>query len=200
MYEYLDGRLESRHATRVVIDVAGVGYTVSVALGSDFRAAPTGPDGTIRVWTHLVVRDDAHELYGFADVAGRQLFRLLLSVRGVGPGLALGILSHLEGDELLSAIASGDTRPLLSVKGVGKKTAEQILLDLRDKAPATGVSAEPGVIVPASGRASATLEDAVRALVSIGYSDKEARKNVEKAIREVEQDDLEALVRAALRQ
>lgn len=196
MYEYLDGRLESRHATRVVIDVGGVGYTVSVPLGSDFRAAADRPEGTVRVWTHLVVRDDAHELYGFPDAARRQLFRLLLSVRGVGPGLALGILSHLAGDALLAAIAAGDTHPLLAVKGVGKKTAEQILLDLRDRAPAHP-TAEPGVIVPAA-RGQEIVDDAVRALVSIGYSDKEARKSVERAARDVDAEDLETLVRAAL--
>lgn len=210
MYEYLDGRLESRHATRVVIDVGGVGYNVAVPLGSDFRRPPRGPRGPggagtrstdelVRVWTHHVVREDAEELYGFPDDEGRQLFRLLLSVRGVGPALALGILSRLSGDVLLAAIASDDVDTLLTVKGVGKKTAQQILLDLRDKAPATQASAEPGVLVPAPGRSSQVVEDAVAALLSIGYAEKEARKNVERAAREVDDGDLEALVRSALR-
>lgn len=199
MYEYLDGRLESRHATRVVIDVGGVGYSLSVPLGSDFRRAPRAAQDTVRVWTHLVVRDDAHLLYGFADDGARALFRLLLSVRGIGPGLALGILSHLPGDALLAAIAAGDARTLLAVKGVGKKTAQQILLDLRDRAPTQPAVVERGVLVP-TGRDARVLEDAVRALVSIGYADKEARKNVEQASREVDEDDLEALVRSALRQ
>lgn len=206
MYEYLDGRLESRHATRVVIDVGGVGYNVAVPLGSDFRRPPGGSAARgggelVRVWTHHVVRDDAQELYGFPDDEGRQLFRLLLSVRGVGPTLALGILSRLPGDVLLAAIAGDDVDTLLAVKGVGKKTAQQILLDLRDKAPVQAVqaSAEPGVLVPAAGRASQVVEDAVAALLSIGYAEKEARKNVERAAREVDDSDLEALVRSALR-
>ena len=201
MYEYLDGRLESRHGTRVVVGVNGVGYSVSVVLGSDFRPAPGGgADGDVRVWTHLVVRDDAHELYGFVDPDARELFRLLLSVRGVGPSLALGILSHLEGDSLLRAVAAEDARALQAVKGVGKKTAEQILLDLRGKAPAVaGAHAgDPDVLVPVGARGPQTHEDAVRALISIGYSDKEARRNVERAADKLDTDDLETLVRAAL--
>ena len=199
MYEYLDGRLESRHATRVVVDVGGVGYCLAIPLGSDFRRAPRGPEGAVRVWTHLVVRDDAHLLYGFADDESRQLFRLLLTVRGIGPGLALGILSHLSGDALLAAIATGDAQALLAVRGVGKKTAQQILLDLKDRAPSQPATVRQGVVVPA-GRDGRVLEDAIHALVSIGYSDKEARKNVEQAASRVDEDDLETLVRTALRQ
>ncbi len=198
MYEYLDGRLEGRHATRVVLEVGGVGFSLAVPLGSDFRRAPRGPQDTVRAWTHLVVRDDAHLLYGFADEATRQIFRLLLSVRGVGPGLALGILSHLPGDALLAAVAANDLQPLLAVRGVGKKTAQQILLDLKDRAPAPAAAPEHGVLVPAA--PSPVAEDAVHALVSIGYAEKEARKNVERAVREVDEGDLEALVRSALRQ
>ena len=131
MYEYLEGRpAADRHPARLVLDVGGVGYDLAVPIG-----APFGTGERVRVWTHLVVREDAHLLYGFPDRAMRNLFRLLLTVRGVGPGIALGVLSGLSRDELIAAIVADDAARLTGLKGVGKKTAEQILLDLRDKAP-----------------------------------------------------------------
>jgi Holliday junction DNA helicase RuvA len=156
----------------------------------------------VRVWTHLVVRDDAHLLYGFPDPRMREVFRLLLQVRGVGPGLAQAILSTLPGDELLAAITAGDAGALTRIKGVGKKTAEQILLDLRDRAPhaEVGEGGERGVVVPAGNARSRAMADAVAALVSIGYSDKQARKSVDRAAERVEPGDLELLVRTALQE
>lgn len=194
MYDYLEGRLAERRPARLVLDVAGVGYDLAVPLGVDF--APR--EGRLRAWTHLVVREDAHLLFGFPSRELRELFRLLLEVRGVGPGVALAVLSTLPGDELLRAIAAQETAPFLRVKGVGKKTAEQILLDLRDKAPQPAGAAGPGTVVPQPPAGSRALEDAVRALTSIGYSDKEARKSVEKAAARVKDGDLETLVRVAL--
>jgi Holliday junction DNA helicase RuvA len=195
MYEYLEGTIAARSAARVVLDVAGVGYDIQVPLGSAFPSS-----GRVRVWTHLVVREDAHALCGFADRETRDLFRLLLSVRGVGPTMALGILSGLPREPLLDAVANGDAATLTRIRGVGKKTAEQILLDMREKAtllraeigkpagaPPTSLSGDDG-----------TVEDAVQALVSIGYSAKEAKKSVERAAQRVDKKDLELLVRTAL--
>jgi len=200
VYDYLEGRLSERRATRVVLDVSGVGYDLAVPLGAEFAAR----DGVTRVWTHLVVREDAHLLFGFPDRKVREVFRLLLQVRGVGPTMALGVLSTLTGEELLLAISAQDTRPLVRVKGIGKKTAEQILLDLREKAPrllgAPPGEAGTGVLVPTPPAGARALEDAVRALVSIGYSDKDARRSVDKAATKVSPEDLERLVRAALQE
>lgn len=196
MYEYIEGRPVARRPTSVVLDVHGVGYEIAVPLGADLR--PSSPDAqAVRVWTHFVVREDAQELYGFPDPETRELFRLLLRVRGVGPGLALAVLSSLPGDQLLEAIANGDAASLTRVKGVGKKTAEQILLDLRDRAPRPS-SGPRDEVVPQPPPA-ATVEDAVRALLSIGFTDKEAQKSVARAAERVGTADLEALVRAALR-
>lgn len=199
MYEYLEGRLVTHHPARVVLDVGGVGYDVAVPLGSSF---PKGADERVRVWTHLVVREDAHNLFGFQDVDQRELFRMLLSVRGVGPGLALAILSTLPPNELLAAVGAEDVRAFQRVKGVGKKTAEQILLDLRDKAP--GFLPEPagadGTLRPQAPPAHPHIRDAVQALVSIGYTDKQAEKSVERAVAKGFGDDLEALVRGALQE
>ncbi len=204
MYEYLEGRVVLRSTTRLVLDVNGVGYDVAVPLGADFRATP-GEDGqeSVRVWTHFVVREDAHQLFGFPDTRTRELFRLLLQVRGVGPSLAQAILSGLSEEELLEAIVQEDPAALMRIRGVGKKTAEQILLDLRDRAPKLHpASAGDRTLRPAS-PASARSEhmaDAVRALLSIGYSENEARRSVERALEKVSFEDLEELVRTALQE
>ena len=192
MYDFLEGRLAETTPTRVVLDVGGVGYDVAVPLGTH----PATSEGRTRLWTHLVVREDAQLLYGFADPETRAIFRLLLQVRGVGPALALGVLSSLREDELLAAILEEDVAALTRIKGVGKKTAEQILLDLRDKAP-RHLQADPAVLTPKAPAAS-SLEDAVVALLSIGYSEKEARKSVERAAEKVDPKDLELLVRTAI--
>jgi Holliday junction DNA helicase RuvA len=193
LYEYLDGEVTGRSASRVVLDVGGVGYDISVPLGTQF---PDSPGSRTRVWTHLVVREDAHVLCGFRDRETRDLFRLLLGVRGVGPVMALGILSGLPREPLLDAVANGDAATLTKIRGVGKKTAEQILLDMRDKAARLRAELTSGV-VPAP-RADDTLDDAVQALVSIGYSEKEAKKSVERAAQRVDKRNLELLVRTAL--
>jgi Holliday junction DNA helicase RuvA len=192
VYEYLDGQVAEHRPTRLVLDVGGVGYDLIVPLGAAFPSR-----GKARAWTHLVVRDDAQFLCGFADRETRDLFRLLLSVRGVGTSMAIGILSGLPREALVRAIVDGDVRSLMLVKGVGRKTAEQILLDLRDKAQAleTGGRRAAG----SAPEALVTLiEDAVRALVSIGYGEKEARVKVDRAARDVGHEDLEQLVRTAL--
>ena len=193
MYDYLEGRLERRGPARLVVDVGGVGYDVAVPVGLDF-----GGDGAQRrVWTHLVVRDDAHELFGFPDADTRTWFRALLGVRGVGPALALGVLSSLSTEKLLAALLADDPLPLLGFMGVGRKTAEQILLDLRDKAPRLAPTVERAPATHAAERSAAML-DAVGALMSIGYKEKEAWKAVDAAAKEVDKGDLEALVRTAL--
>lgn len=200
MYEFIAGTIEARSATSVVIAAAGVGYELLAPLGAPFPA----PGETAKVSVHLVVREDAQTLYGFPSRDDRDLFRILLRVRGVGPSMALGVLSGMSAAEIAGAVARDDLKAFTAIKGVGKKTAEQILLDLRDKsallasvagaAPAAPVPVEPG-----EGSAPPNLADAITALVSIGYSDKEATKKVEAAASDVGTDDLEALVRAAMR-
>jgi Holliday junction DNA helicase RuvA len=208
VYEYLEGRLASRGAARLVLDVGGVGYELSIPVGARFPigASSPGADGAhLRVWTHLVVREDAHLLYGFPDAGTRDLFRALLTVSGVGPRVALGVLSGLPREELLAAILAGDVARLTAVRGVGKKTAEQILLDLRDKALRLAAAGDGAAERPrsrgeggAAPNLGASLEDAVGALISIGFSDKDARRQVERAARQVDPRDLELLVRTAI--
>lgn len=192
MYEYLEGRPTSRTAARLVLDVHGVGYALSVPIGAGFADA-----NPLRVYVHQVVREDAHTLFGFPDQKTRDLFRTLLLVRGVGPSMALGILSALPGQDLIEAIVANDRGRLCSVKGVGKKTAEQILLDLRDKIAVFGL---PVLDLPVTGAPalSPARQDAIAALVSIGYKERDAEKVVVKAAKDVGEDDVNTLIRAAL--
>ncbi len=200
MYDYLEGTLAQRSPSRLVLDVGGVGYELAVPLSAAF---PEGP--RMRIWTHLVVREDSHTIYGFPDRGTRDLFRLLLRVRGVGPMMALGVLSGLDRASLLKAIVEEDLHALTQVRGVGKKTAAQILLDLREKASelvsAAGGSGDLDTVelVPRPKRvADQNIADAIAALVSVGFSDKEAKKHVEAAATKVDPLRLEELVRAAL--
>ncbi|HKC25992.1 MAG TPA: Holliday junction branch migration protein RuvA [Thermoanaerobaculia bacterium] len=195
MFDYIEGVVAGRAPARLVLDVGGVGYDLSVPLSSRFPAS-----GKTRAWTHLAVREDAHTLYGFDDRGTRDLFRLLLHVRGVGPTLALSVLSGLPRDPLIAAVADGDVKALTRIRGIGNKTAQQIILDLKDKAAElrarAGAAADPTRAT--HGAKDSTVEDAVAALVSIGYSEKEARQSVERAAGQVDKKDLERLVRAAL--
>ena len=197
MYEYLEGEVRARTATRLILDVAGIGYELLVPLGMSF---PTR--GQARIFTHLTVRQDAHILYGFPDRDTRDIFRVLLSVRGVGPAMALGVLSGLSREDLMRAIVSEDIAALTRIKGVGKKTAAQILLDLRDEVaklvPAEALVGIPGADAGPGAAHSSNLEDALAALVSVGYSEKDARRQVERAAGRVDPADLELLVRTAL--
>jgi Holliday junction DNA helicase RuvA len=195
VFEYIEGRIVGRTAARLCVDVGGVGYDLAVPLTATFPA-----NGKSRVWTHLVVREDSHTLYGFPDRETRELFRVLLAARGVGPVMGLAILSGMQGPELVAAIANGDAKSLTRIKGVGQKTADGIVLDLRDKVATlfAAHASTPGAPLPAAKRVDPNVEDAINALVSIGYSEKQARAGVERAAQTTDTQNLEALVRAAL--
>lgn len=197
MYDYLEGTIARRGAAGATLAVGGVGYELLVPLGT-----PLPEEGaSARLWTHLAVREDAHTLYGFADRDTRGLFRALLKVKGVGPAMALAVLSGLTRPELVRALLDEDLAALTRVKGVGKKTAEQILLDLRDRAAtlAGGLELDGKVIAPAPPPDSGNLADAAAALVALGFGEKEARKRVERAAAEIDPSDLQRLVQAAFR-
>ena len=183
MYEFISGTVSDRTPAKTVIDAAGVGFELLAPIGAAFPEV--GQQAT--VFAHLVVREDAQTLYGFARREDRNLFRVLLRVRGVGPGMALGILSGLGPSDLVAAVQREDLSAFTAIKGVGKKTAEQLMLDLRDKTPLLAVLAGGAVAAPtapAAQPAAASVEaDAISALVSIGYSEKEAAK-IQKKIRD----------------
>jgi holliday junction DNA helicase RuvA len=193
VYDFLDGRVAERAPRRLVLAVGGLGFELVVADGFDFPAVGE----STRVWTHLVVREDAHQLYGFDERLPRQLFRLLIRVQRVGPTLALAIVGGLSPGELLDALRLADTARLSRIKGVGKRTAERVLLELRDRIDdfvAEEFGATRGAPPAVQG---GVLADATRALVSIGFPEAEARRLLEGAAGQVAPDDLEGLLRFA---
>ncbi len=185
----LSGTLLGRQPPLLTIDVNGVGYELEAPLNVFDRLPGTGEP--VVLLTHLVVREDAHVLYGFASEADRRLFRELLKVSGIGPRLALAILSGVSGDDFALMVAAGDAQALTRLPGIGKKTAERLILELRGRLP----EAEQGGAAAASGDAAG---EARAALVALGYAPAEALKML-RAVADPQQP-AEALIRAALKQ
>ena len=162
----LHGKLIEKNPPQVLIDVGGVGYEVDVPMSTFCNLPDLGGDVTL--FTHLVVREDAELLYGFATKAEQTTFRTLIRVSGVGPRIALAVLSGMTADQLASAIESGETGLLTRVPGIGKKTAERLILELKGKLSGGTLSVPAGA--PGSARA-----DIAAALIALGYSDREAQ-------------------------
>jgi len=185
VYEFIDGAVVSREDGAVVLEAGGIGYRLAVSAST--RAA-VPPEGHFRLFTHYLVREDRAELFGFATQPERHLFRQLLAVSGVGPAAALGLLSAYDAAVLASHIASGESTLLTRVKGIGKRTSERVIVELRDKL-AKGVPASAG-----GGGGNRT--DAILALCSLGLP----RAEAERRITNVKGDlDVEELVRQALK-
>jgi holliday junction DNA helicase RuvA len=179
MITFLQGKLAEALPTQVVVDVNGVGYEVLIPLSS-FDKLPS-PGHEIKLLTQLIVREDAHILYGFATVTERDLFRMLIhNVSGIGPKTALNILSGMNAVTFRGAVANSDVKSLSQISGVGKKTAERIVVELRDKIGAAGAleaaSAKHGLSV-----GDQKINDAVLALMALGFKQVEAHDTVRAA-------------------
>ena len=197
MIAYLEGVLREKTPTRVVVDVSGVGYEVLIPLSTFYDLPDEGKSLSLRIHTH--VRDDALQLFGFRTARERAVFELLIRTSGVGPKLAQGVLSRIEADDLLTALRDGDARALCSVPGVGKKTAERIVVDLRDQASALLAPAADAPSRPERVDGDPRRRAAVSALANLGYPAGQAERTVEEAERELgEEPTLEALIRGAL--
>ena len=159
----LSGKLIARHPPQVIVDVHGIGYEVDVPMSTFYQLPAVGSDVTL--FTHLLVREDAHLLYGFASEQERHVFRQLLKISGVGARTALSVLSGMSVSDLYDAVAAQDSARLVKVPGIGKKTAERLLLELKDKLDVTVVAASA---------AGAHSGDILNALSALGYNDKEA--------------------------
>lgn len=198
MIAFLEGILAESLPTQVVVNVHGVGYQVLIPLSS-FERLPT-PGQPVKILTHLAVREDAHTLYGFCTAAERDLFRLLLNhVTGVGPKLAMAVLSGMSIEMFKAAVVAGDTGSISKISGVGKKTAERIVLELKDK---VGIAAEweASSARHAPSAADVRLHDAVLALISLGYKQVEAHKAIRSILKDGEEPPpSEELVRQALK-
>jgi Holliday junction DNA helicase RuvA len=192
---HLHGRILEKQPNRIVVDVSGVGYDVSVPLSTFYGLGEPGSDIALRIHTH--VREDALLLYGFATHVEQQLFERLISISGIGPKVALAVLSGIEPPDLIRAIERGDLARLTAIPGVGKKTSERIVLELKDRLPrlqpavaAEGVSVEP----------SALRDDVLSALINLGYHRPLAEKAVESAIKATPDGDFERTLKQALRE
>lgn len=193
MIAFITGKLAAKSPTWAVVETAGVGFQVFIPVSSFNALGP--PGSNVRLLTHLHVREDALQLYGFATEAERRLFLLLISVSGVGPRLAQGILSGISVDEFDAAVRNQDAAALVKVPGVGRKTADRLVLELRDKigdAPAAGPDAP-------AGSAASIEEEAVLALVSLGYKRVQAQEAVRKILQANRSASLEEALKAALR-
>jgi Holliday junction DNA helicase RuvA len=190
----LTGSLLEKNPPSLLLDVHGVGYEVDAPM-STFYALPALGE-TVALFTHLVVREDAQLLYGFATRTERVLFRALLKVNGVGAKVALAILSGLSTDEFLSCLATKDVAALVRVPGIGKKTAERLLVELQDKVDSLGSGTVTTGAVARSGDPSAR-EQAEEALIALGYKPAEAQRLLDKSAEEGQ--SVEQMIRAALR-
>jgi Holliday junction DNA helicase RuvA len=181
----------------VIIDNGGIGYEVFIPLSTFYALPEKNETVSLHVYTH--VREDALILFGFQTVLEKNIFMMLISVSGIGPKLSINILSGIGPDELLEAMARGDALRLQSIPGVGKKTAERIALELRDKA--SGITGDLGILPSKamSGEDKRVLDDALSALLNLGYPAKSAKRAVEKALPMVKEVNLEGLIKEALR-
>lgn len=197
MYHYLSGKLIEKSPTAVVIDAGGVGYDVLIPV-STYSSLPALGE-FVKLLTHFVVREDAQLLYGFATDEERKMFRHLISISGIGPKIATTALSGILVEDLKMAIKEGNLAVLTSISGIGKKTAERMVIELREKMIIEGGKNSSGTKGMAP-TVSSEAEDATQALIALGYSKNQAQIAVDKVIRsQSEKLPVDKLVRVALK-
>ncbi|WP_347373871.1 Holliday junction branch migration protein RuvA [Aequorivita sp. Q41] len=191
MITHIQGRLVEKNPTDVVIDCNGVGYFINISLHT-FSELPAGEN--VKLFTHLLVREDAHILYGFSSVAEREIFRLLISVSGVGASIARTMLSSLAPEQVLDAIATNDLPTIQSVKGIGAKTAQRVVLDLKDK-----ILKVYGLSSISTGTSNTNKNEALSALETLGFVRKQSEKVVEAIVKDNPQASVEMIIKQALK-
>ena len=193
MFEYLNGKLVKISPTNIVIDVAGIGYLISVANPYAWSALM---NTEVKIYVHQVIREDAHSLYGFVNEAEKALFLRLISVSGIGPKSALAIIAAADNEGLITAIDNSDIKYLTKFPGVGKKTAMQMVLDLAGKFDATGAV---GIsLLDAAPAGNLALEEAIEALQALGYKATELKK-IEKKLEQEAGLTSEEYIKSALK-
>jgi Holliday junction DNA helicase RuvA len=197
MISFLRGRVHDKHPNRVTVDVGGVGYEVHVPLSTFYSVGDEGEDVSLRVYTH--VREDALQLYGFLTDLERQLFERLIGISGIGPKLAIVVLSGMETRELLTAVQRADVARLTTIPGIGKKTAERIVLELKDRLTQIVVPAATGTAAPPSS-ADQLRTDLLSALLNLGYHRQQAEKAIDATVASNPNASFEHAVRTALRE
>lgn len=199
MIAQLSGKIIHKQPNTIIIDVGGVGYEVSIPLSTFYQLADVGAEVALRIHTH--VREDLIQLFGFWTRREKELFLKLTSVSGIGPKLAITMLSGMPAPELITAIRTNDLGRLTSIPGVGRKTAERVVVELRDKVGAiVPEEAEVGVAAAAAAVAgSAVRDDTVAALIALGYPKAVAERAVEGALREDGDFAIEAVLKRSLK-
>ncbi len=192
MIGYLTGKIISKKPTQIMLDVNGVGYIVNISVNT-FEKLPE-KDTAVSLFTYLSVKEDSMDLYGFSSLPEKEIFQLLISVSGVGPKLGQSILSGIQIDDLYDAIQSGNIQRMIAIPGVGRKTAERLILELRDKLEKVEIS---GGSIPDS--SMKIKNDAVTALVNLGYNQKTAEKAIRKILDENKSVSIEDLVKESLK-
>ena len=196
MIAHLRGRILEKQPTRVIVEAGGVGYDVAVPLSTFYGLGEPGAEVALRVHTH--VREDALALYGFATALELDLFDRLISISGIGPKLALAVLSGIEPPDLVGAIERGDVARLTAIPGVGKKTSERIVLELKDRLPRARVTEAAGDATPAG---AGVRDDLLSALVNLGYHRPLAEKAVDASLKAIGRDaGFERTLKQALRE
>ncbi len=189
MIAHLRGRLISKHPNQAIVEAGGVGYDVAISVPTFSELPATGSEVALHIHTH--VREDALSLYGFLRAEERQLFEKLLTVSGIGPTLAIKILSGMAIAEMVASIRANDFARLTKIPGVGRKTAERMCVELRDKLE--GFGAQPPIATH-----SAIEEDVISALTNLGYQRALSEKAVERAVQSAGRENFDAIFRAAL--
>jgi Holliday junction DNA helicase RuvA len=191
MFEFIQGEIVELNPAYAVVKVGGIGYFLHISLNT---YSALGKNKEAKVLVQQIIREDAHLLYGFATSAERDLFRNLISVSGIGASTALMMLSSLSPDELISAIATENVMLLKSVKGIGIKTAQRIIIDLKDKV--TRVSSVEQILIPAN---NTIQNEALSALVMLGFARKEAETALLKTMKEHPGSSVEAVIKLTLK-
>lgn len=195
MIAFLTGKLLEKGANSVIVDVGGVGYEVNIPLSTFYEIGEVGDTVELRIYTN--VREDAIQLFGFKTLREKELYLKLISVQGVGAKSGITMLSGMSADEIVTAIRTDNVAKLTAIPGVGRKTAERLVVELRDKVAdlASGVSAGASMAAVAGVGAEGVYDDALSALVNLGYQ----RSAAEKALQQVRQDGVEPNVQKLLR-
>ena len=197
MIAFLRGRVLNKQPNVLIVDVQGVGYEVHVPLSTYYDVGDAGADVALRIYTH--VREEAFHLYGFLTTIEQQLFERLIAISGIGPKLAVVVLSGIEPRDLIGAVQRGDIARLTGIPGVGRKTAERMILELKDRLAQLDVAADAGECVPAA-PGERLRDDVLSALQNLGYHRPLAEKAVDSMLSSVSEPSFEQALRAALRE
>lgn len=191
MIHHLKGRLVEKNPTNVVVECNGIGYTVHISLNT-YSKLPESE--SVHLYTHLQVKEDSHTLYGFADKVEREVFRQLISVSGIGASTARTMLSSLEPRQIMEAIASEDVATIKGVKGIGTKTAQRVIIDLKDK-----IMKIFGIDEVSATQYNTNREEALSALETLGYTRKQSEKVIDRIVKQEPDATVETLIKLSLK-